>query len=286
MTMNEKYFRNHCVTERIVHIEDPMGVFVTLIIGEEKALLFDTAFGLGNLKEHISELVDKPLIIINSHGHVDHLSGNYHFDQAILFPEGDQSLLELHTSPSMRQRTIHQAQSKQLLPAGFDEEAYLSAELSGKLIPIHEGQLFDLGGVRIEVISTPSHTRGSVSLLCREERVLLLGDAANPFLFLFLPESTSVKEYLRTLYKVKEIPFDHYLISHNPQLWAKSVIDLYIQCAENIDVAKSIPFIFPPRPELEALLYTQGEIDTDNPDYKALLANPDFAAIIYTVDRL
>ena len=79
--MGEKYFKNHVLFENVVHIEDPLGVFATLIIGQDKALLFDTAYGIGNLREHVEDLTKLPLIVVNSHGHVDHLCGNYHFDE-------------------------------------------------------------------------------------------------------------------------------------------------------------------------------------------------------------
>ncbi len=33
----------------VYHIADPLGVFMTVIVGEEKALLLDTGYGIGHL---------------------------------------------------------------------------------------------------------------------------------------------------------------------------------------------------------------------------------------------
>lgn len=273
--MRKGYFTNHFVMQDVVHIEDPLGVFVTLIIGEEKALLYDTSFGIGNLKDHVSELTDLPLIVVNSHGHIDHLCGNYHFDQVFIH-ENDIPVSKQHTSKEMREGIIKQAKAKDILPEDFNEEAYLSMG-PGNLIPIEEGHFFDLGGITVEVIAVPGHTRGSIGLLCREKRLLLLGDAANPFLFLFLPESTTVDEYVKTLRKINSLDFDNFIVSHRRDILPKGRIDNYIECATNIDIEKSKPFVFPPFDDIEALLYSHGNKRPSDPDY---------AAIIYTADRL
>ena len=53
-----------------------------LIDGPQKAMLIDTAFGLGDLKGLIHKLIgDKEIIVCNTHCHIDHVSGNSHFDK-------------------------------------------------------------------------------------------------------------------------------------------------------------------------------------------------------------
>jgi glyoxylase-like metal-dependent hydrolase (beta-lactamase superfamily II) len=46
-------------------------------------------------------------------------------------------------------------------------------------VTLSEGDELDAGGVRLEVLHTPGHTLGHVSLWEPEERVLILGDAAH-----------------------------------------------------------------------------------------------------------
>ena len=72
------YYIPHLIGENIYHIYEPGGVYTTLIIGNEKALLIDTGYGYGNLREAVARLTDLPLIVANTHGHFDHVGGKYH----------------------------------------------------------------------------------------------------------------------------------------------------------------------------------------------------------------
>ena len=54
---------------------------ITLIIGKNKALVLDTGYGISSLKEEIKKITSLPLIVIDSHGHMDHTGGNYEFDE-------------------------------------------------------------------------------------------------------------------------------------------------------------------------------------------------------------
>ena len=52
-----------------------------LVEGEEKALLIDTGYGIGNLKGLVQKLTDKPLLVANTHFHGDHSAGNGQFEE-------------------------------------------------------------------------------------------------------------------------------------------------------------------------------------------------------------
>ena len=58
------------------------------------------------------------------------------------------------------------------------------------------------GGYTFEVIATPGHTKGSLSLLLKEKNWLYVGDAANGFLWLFMPDATDRNTYVSTLDKI------------------------------------------------------------------------------------
>lgn len=268
-------FRNYRVTENIYHIEDPLGVFVTLIVGKTGALLFDTSYGIFDLKNYIAGITCLPLTVVNSHGHLDHVCGNYQFDEIYIHRE-DIPLAAEHNSARMRQTAIDQAKSKGLLPDNYDVEAYLKQPM-GNVKPVGEGHCFELGGCSLEVIDVPGHTRGSIGLLERRSSILLVGDAANPFIWLFGPESTQVREYIETLNKIDKLQFDSFLVSHNHLLFPKSKIGQFIHCASNIDIEKSrtikIPFI----PDKELLVYSEGGQD---------FRDPDFCAVVYLPEKL
>ena len=48
-------------------------------------MLIDTGYGYGNLKQVVKSITDKPLYIVNTHGHVDHTSGNAQFERKSIY---------------------------------------------------------------------------------------------------------------------------------------------------------------------------------------------------------
>src|SRR6476620_12676349 len=56
-----------------------------LVIGQQKAALIDTGCGIGNLRKAVEEVTDKPVIVINTHTHCDHLGSNTQFAEIAMF---------------------------------------------------------------------------------------------------------------------------------------------------------------------------------------------------------
>ena len=54
-----------------------------MIVGTEKAMLIDTGYDYGDLKRVVKSITEKPLYIVNTHGHVDHTSANALFDEKV-----------------------------------------------------------------------------------------------------------------------------------------------------------------------------------------------------------
>ena len=45
-----------------------------LLLGEDRALLIDTGFGLCKLDEAVKSVTDLPITVVNTHGHYDHVA--------------------------------------------------------------------------------------------------------------------------------------------------------------------------------------------------------------------
>ena len=57
-------------------------VWMYLTVGPERAMLIDTAYGLGDLKGLVDEITGgKPILVVNTHDHYDHAYGNCRFDK-------------------------------------------------------------------------------------------------------------------------------------------------------------------------------------------------------------
>lgn len=250
-------------------------VFMDLLVGEHHALLFDTGYGFDDLHGLVRRITDLPLYVVNSHGHVDHACGNWQFPEVFIHPS-DVQLCIRHNSPEMRMLEMEKAE----LPEDFSLEAYLSRDC-GLLRPVEEGAVFDLGGKTLEVVELPGHTRGSIGLLYQEERILYVGDAVNCFVWLFLPEAATLPVYRNTLYKVRDLPFERMIQSHEPRVMPRTCLDDYIRLAETMDY-DAWPAVDTPlaAPGQEVKIITLPGNDLHD------AGKPGFAAIMISRDKL
>ncbi len=50
-----------------------------LIVGNKQAVLFDTGMGLSDIHKVTTKLTSRPVVVLNSHTHDDHVGGNWQF---------------------------------------------------------------------------------------------------------------------------------------------------------------------------------------------------------------
>ena len=277
----EPYFRIVKIMDGVTHIGDKMHVYCTLIEGTERAILFDTMNGIGNLRAQVEALTDKPYTVIASHGHGDHTRGNYQFDEVWMRP-ADIEVCEEWNAADVRARSFAGAKKAGLVPDDFDGDAFLMGG-TGNLKPLNMDTVFDLGGLTVKIVNMRGHTQGSVGLLLVEKRLLLTSDACNPMMWMFLKHSTSIPQWARMLRRVKELPFDYFLPAHIPDLLPKSRFDVYLETAAAIDLAKSVPMKHAPANEKrgDPYVFSLGPITGDEQ-----LEDIDFTAIYYTAEQL
>ncbi|MCL2565760.1 MAG: MBL fold metallo-hydrolase [Defluviitaleaceae bacterium] len=247
-------------------IHDPMDVYMYLVVGEEKALLYDSAYGFAPISPVIRSITNLPLEVVLSHGHIDHANGSYQFESAWIY-EDDKELCLRHTGRTAKKRALDGAASKGIsLPENFDDDAYIHSG-AGNLKDMKIGQVFDLGGLCLEVVKMEGHTQGSVGLLAQEKRVLLTSDGANPHLWLFLEESTSVSEYIAMLERSLKLEFDTFFIGHSGREFNKEYFNRFISAAKNAAPEKAVPY---------------GAL----PERKGMIYHEDDVAIVFSKDKL
>jgi len=148
-----------------------------LLKGSEKVLLIDTAYGLTDYPALTRALVgDLPLLVVNSHAHPDHNAGNHQFE-AVMVGKQDAERDIGEVSPKDR-ADILEFMKDMLKPyPEFDPETYYPG-LSKEVIPLSEGDLIDLGDLKLTALETPGHTVGSIALWEKEKGWLFTGDTA------------------------------------------------------------------------------------------------------------
>lgn len=256
------YFKIHKYNDNLYQIQDSLGVLSTLVIGSNKALLFDTGYGIGDLKKEVLNITNKPLIVINSHGHMDHCCGNYQFDK-VFINKKDFELCKLHNDIQRRKQNIEAAKKANVLPIDFDEEKYLLAG-KGNINFINIDDEIDLGNVIIKVVAMEGHTQGSIGLYIKQWRLLLVSDATCPFVWLFLEESTTVKQYIEMLKRTIKLDFDNFLVGHGARMFPKSKMLSFLNVAESIDLNKSVKVSFNNFENLNSYCYTTGVMYDQN----------------------
>lgn len=232
--MESKFFRAKKIYDNVTLIAGLGGEQSYLIEGSEKALLIDGLAGVGSLKAFVRELTDLPITLVNTHGHVDHIGADFEYGEAYIDP-ADIALLYEHSDREMR---LGFAKSGAMFgPLPVDprlDDVTVPGPI--KTLPLKDGDIFDLGGVQLETISVPGHTRGTVVFLDRARGVVYSGDACNRNTLLFTEFSTSIEEYKESLLHFQSFKDAFELLwgGHGGQAEKKSIIEDALQLCDEI----------------------------------------------------
>jgi len=125
----------------------------------KEGLLIDPAAPSQQLLNRITSLGLKVVMIVNTHGHGDHIGGNSWFRE------------RLHC-----QLAIHRLDAPMLTDNRRNFSDYMGNPLSEKSadLLLEDGQIISLGKHDVQVIHTPGHTEGGICLLC--DKYLISGD--------------------------------------------------------------------------------------------------------------
>jgi glyoxylase-like metal-dependent hydrolase (beta-lactamase superfamily II) len=162
------------------------GNYSYLIMGGERAVLFDAGTGTRDIVPVVRSLTKLPITVIPSHLHFDHVGALGRFDST--------ALLDV---PSLRARV----RDSRLTLERYEFLGFVQG-LATPTFRVDEwwdaDTTVDLGNRRIRVLSTPGHTPTSVSLYDEERQQLFVGDFVYPGpLYAFLP-GASRSAYLAT----------------------------------------------------------------------------------------
>ena len=186
-------------------------VNIYVVEGKDSALVIDTGYGSGDLLSTIRTLTTLPLIVFNTHGHGDHVRGDYQFDKIYAQPN-DFDLLQSSYGSGEGEKMV-----------------------CPPLVPVYEGHVFDLGGRSLEVLEVPGHTPGSLCLMDTGNKILFAGDHINAVVWLFLKVCLPLEIYQASLKKVEKRinAFDIIMPGHNEPLDA-TYLDELITCVASI----------------------------------------------------
>ena len=186
-----------------------------LIVGGNKALLFDTGMGISNIQAVVAGLTRLPVSVLNSHTHNDHVGDNWRFSD-VYGMDTDFTRANARGSREDAQAELAPGEICGALPLNFDVKAYATKPFHITHW-LHDGDKMDLGGRVLQVIGTPGHTPDEIALLDEKNGLLYTGDTfyQGP-IYLYRPE-TDLEAYVASVRKLAAmIPHLQLLLpSHN-----------------------------------------------------------------------
>ena len=175
-----------------------------LLEGTEKAALIDSGANSPNALTLAKTLTDKPIILLNTHGDGDHISGTGAFSEIYM----------------------HESDYGRKVSSQFPDVV---------LIKVNDNDVIDLGDRPVTAIHIPGHTYGSLAFLDAKERVLYAGDSVQKGHIYMFGDHRDPKQFEASLNKLIEMTdrFDKIYASHDefciPSDYIKKVKDAWIQ---------------------------------------------------------
>ena len=269
-------FRAERLTGAVTRIYGIMGEQMYLAEGRDRAALIDTGSGAGDLRRFVEGLTDKPIIVLVTHGHVDHALGAPQFDEAYM-SHLDREIYEEHSPVQMRKWYLSSSPAF----AAVTESDYIPPWPLARFHDLKDGAIFDLGGLSVETFSCAGHTRGSMTLLLREERTLIAGDVC-AFFTMLQSESclglTAFECNLRELHRHSRRLYDRVHVSHGRKEPSVHMLEEVIALCGEIKngTDDQIPY---------EVLGTKGQLaKAAGPDFMRL--DGGYGNILYNPDRI
>ena len=132
-----------------------------------ECVIIDPGCGTPNEENQLFGFIDshrlKPLMAINTHGHIDHILGNAAVKRRYGIP--------VAAHPNVKGDFQRSLQHSQLFEMSFNGECELPDR------SLKDGEIIKVGEGTLEVICTPGHAEGSISLYAEIEGWVFTGDA-------------------------------------------------------------------------------------------------------------
>jgi len=212
-----------------------------LILGDKRAVLFDTGMGISDLKKVTTELTKLPIVVLNSHTHDDHVGDNWEFE-TVYGMDSDFTRRNARGSREDAQEEVASDQICGALPKGFEVKSYVTRRWKITSY-IHDGEKIDLDGRTLEVMATPGHTPDAISLFDRANGLLFTGDTYYPApIWLYRPE-TDLDAYAASIRRLAALAPQVKLVlgAHNLPVAPPSVLPRLVTAFAEVRAGKVKP---------------------------------------------
>lgn len=147
------------ILERVLVGPFQVNCYILAEDSNQEAILIDPGDEEDKIRRRLKKYHLKPSLIINTHGHIDHIGCDDKFSVPVYIHKDDYPLL---IDPQLN------------LSSMFS----LSYQVKAPIRKVEEKDKINLGNIYLEVIHTPGHTPGGICLLLKkpENKILFTGD--------------------------------------------------------------------------------------------------------------
>lgn len=173
--------------------------------GRERDLLIDSGMGIVSLKNSLPWLDERPMTVVASHTHVDHIGCHHEFAHCAVHRAEAATLLAPNRYNTIAASYLTDAMFEGDIPAGFSSATYTVQGVRPELL-LEEGDVIDLGDRAFEVLHLPGHSPGSIALWEQASGTLFSGDVLyqGPLIDDF--HHSVAEEYVASMHRLRELP--------------------------------------------------------------------------------
>jgi glyoxylase-like metal-dependent hydrolase (beta-lactamase superfamily II) len=251
MRIAERWFDRARVSDDITLLWEPHVVpffrcNIWHVRGRDRDLLIDTGMGISSLRAAAADLLQKPVMAVATHVHVDHIGSHHEFEHVVVHRTEAAGLREPskpHTligddfdatdlsGFSVPGYALPAGPMITAIPfAGYDLRRYRIRPAKVTRV-VEEGDVIDLGDRHFEVLHLPGHSPGSIGLWEQSTGTLFSGDSIydGPLLDEF--PGSSIPDYVRTMQRLRDLPVRVVHGGHEPSFGRErflTLIDAYL----------------------------------------------------------
>jgi glyoxylase-like metal-dependent hydrolase (beta-lactamase superfamily II) len=212
------------------HVVPLMRCNIWHVRGRERDLLIDTGMGIASLREAARHLLEKPVLAVATHTHVDHVGGHHEFQDCLVHRLEADSLSRPSEAGSLITDNWDDADLQMLRSAGYEVPPQLVTALphadyqlagyvrrpAAATVVVEEGDVVDIGNRHFEVLHLPGHSPGSIGLWEAASGTLFSGDAVYDGPLLDTLSTSNIADYVRTMRRLRELPVSVVHAGHDP----------------------------------------------------------------------
>ena len=204
------------------HVNEWLQANVFWIAARDVDLIVDAGCGIAPLAPELERLgrdPSRPVIVVATHAHFDHIGGMHEFDERLVHPSEAGLLAEPEPPVALtadRWDPEVRADLDAIWPVPevlIDALPFSSFDPSThRILPapptrlVAEGDLVELGDRTFEVIHLPGHSPGSIGLWEEATEMLVAGDAVYDDTLLDTLPDSDIASYLTTMRRLRELP--------------------------------------------------------------------------------